>query len=186
MLRTRFRWSILLLALAVMGGSWIVLSQESTAAYGDVEGLIEAPAAGYLAPDFTLTTTLGQELTLSDLRGQPVVLNFWATWCPPCRAEMPEFQQASAKYNGQAVILGIDQGEPLSVVADFGNALGITYPLLLDLDNRVSRLYNVNALPKTLFLDANGVVRELYTGMVNRAVLEDRIERLLAEATAAR
>jgi thiol-disulfide isomerase/thioredoxin len=110
-----------------------------------------------------------------------VVLNFWATWCPPCRAEIPHFQESSVKYNGSAVILGVDQGEPLPIVSDFGSALGVTYPLLLDSDNAVNREYSVSALPTTVFIDGDGIVREVYSGIVNRAVLEDRIEKLLAE-----
>jgi thiol-disulfide isomerase/thioredoxin len=118
---------------------------------------------------------------LADYRGQPVVINFWASWCPPCRAEVPHFQDASLKYNGQAAILGIDQGEPLPIVADFASAFRLSYPLLLDQDNAVNRQYGVAALPTTVFVDANGVVSEVYTGIINGAVLEDRIERLLAE-----
>jgi thiol-disulfide isomerase/thioredoxin len=109
------------------------------------------------------------------------VLNFWASWCPPCRAEIPHFQESSVKFNGQAVILGVDQGEPLPIVADFGAALGVTYPLLVDQTNAVNQSYNVRALPTTIFIDANGIVREVFTGIVNGAVLNDRIGKLLAE-----
>ena len=132
-------------------------------------------------PRFQLPDTCGQEIASSHWKGKVLVLNFWATWCPPCRAEMPEFQSASVKYNGQATILGVDQGEPPSIVSDFGNALSITYPLLVDQENVASRDYNVTALPTTAFIDGQGVVREISTGMVSKAVLEDRIERLIAE-----
>ncbi|MDX1615001.1 MAG: TlpA disulfide reductase family protein [Candidatus Promineifilaceae bacterium] len=184
MLRSRYSWAVLLVGLALLGGAWIAVSQEPAATVMEADGLVEAPAAGYLAPAFTLTSTMGEQVALSDFRGQPVVLNFWATWCPPCRAEMPQFQQVSVRYRGQATILGIDQGEPQSLVTDFANSIGVTYPLLLDSDNAVSRQYDVNALPKTLFVDSDGVIREIYTGIINRAVLEDRIERLLAEDAA--
>jgi peroxiredoxin len=159
---------------------WIAYSQEETASQSGGEALTEAPIVGYLAPGFTLTSTLGEQVSLADYRGQPVVLNFWATWCPPCRAEMPEFQSASVKYNGQATILGVDQGEPASIVADFGSALGITYPLLVDQDNAVNREYDVAALPTTIFVDGQGIVREVVSGIVSKAVLEDRIERLIS------
>lgn len=142
--------------------------------------MTEAPIAGYIAPQFTLTSTVGEEIALADYLGQPVVLNFWATWCPPCRAEMPHFQAASVKYNGQAMILGVDQGEPASIVSDFGSALNISYPLLVDQDNSVNRSYGVSALPTTVLIDSKGVVAEVITGIVNQAVLEDRIERLIA------
>lgn len=181
MLKSRFAWTVLLVALALLGVAWIDYSQEPVQPAIDTTGLQAAPIAGYLAPEFTLNSTLGEEVALSDFRGRPVVLNFWASWCPPCRAEVPHFQNSSVKYGDQAVILGIDQGEPLGVVADFGAGLGVTYPLLLDGDNAVNREYRVTALPQTVFVDRDGIVREVFTGVVNQAVLEDRIERLLTE-----
>lgn len=179
--KSRYFWSILLVSLALLGIGWIAASKEPANPDIGPSDLVEAPIAGYLAPQFTLSSTLGEEITLADYRGRPVVLNFWATWCPPCRAEVPHFQDASVKYNGQAAILGIDQGEPLQVVADFASTFSLSYPLLLDQDNVVNRQYGVAALPTTIFVDADGLIREVYTGIVNRAVLEDRIERLLAE-----
>jgi len=182
MLKSRFAWAILLVGIALLGFGWIAMSQESAVELAETEGLTEAPIAGYLAPQFTLNTTAGEEVNLIDYRGQPVVLNFWATWCPPCRAEVPHFQESSIKYNGQAVILGVDQGEPDSIVRDFGASFGLSYPLLLDQDSAVNRQYGVAALPTTIFVDSNGIVREVFTGIINRAVLEERIERLLAES----
>ena len=181
MQKSRLVWALTLVAVGLLGLGWISYSKESTILVSADSGLTEAAIAGYLAPQFTLKNTFGEEVSLADFRGQPVVLNFWASWCPPCRAEIPHFQDASTKYNGQAVILGVDQGEPLSVVGDFGAAFGVTYPLLLDSDNSVSRDYGVVALPKTVFIDSDGVIRELFTGIVNRAILQDRIEKLLSE-----
>ena len=181
MLKTRFSWTISLITVALLGGAWIIFSQVPAETLGTDAGLTEAPIAGYIAPAFTLNNTVGDAVTLSDYRGQPVVLNFWASWCPPCRAEIPHFQAASIKYNGQATILGVDQGEPQPVVADFGAALGVSYQLLLDDDNSVNREYGVSALPTTVFVGPDGIIREVYTGIVNGAVLQDRIERLLSE-----
>lgn len=181
MIKSRFSWTIILIAAALLGGAWIAVSQESPAELSGSSGLTEAPIAGYIAPDFTLETIQGEELSLSDLRGQPVVLNFWASWCPPCRVEVPHFQAASVKFNGQAAIVGIDQGEPLSVVADFGALMGVSYPLLLDQDSTVNRQYGVAALPTTVFVGSDGVVRDVYTGIINQAVLEERIERMFAD-----
>ncbi len=181
MLKSRLFWAIALVVVALFGLAWIAYSQEPVAQTAGASGLTEAAIAGYLAPQFSLNNTYGEEVTLADFRGQPVVLNFWATWCPPCRAEIPHLQDASTKYNGQASIVGVDQGEPLSVVADFAASFGMTYPLMLDTELVVSRQYGVVALPQTYFIDADGVIREVYTGIINRAVLEDRIEKLLAE-----
>jgi peroxiredoxin len=183
MLKSRFEWVILIIGIALLGGGWIAYSQEPAEVTFDAAGLTEAPVAGYLAPAFTLTSTQGEDISLADYQGKPVVLNFWATWCPPCRAEIPHFQDAAIKYNGLATIVGVDQGEPLSLVTDFAAQFAITYPLLLDPDNDVNRQYRVRALPTTVFIDANGVVREVFTGIINGAVLEDRIERLLQEST---
>ena len=181
MFRSKFGWSIILIVTALLGVAWISNSRVDTEHDNAQEGIAEAPIPGYAAPDFTLSTTLGKSVSLSDFRGKPVVLNFWATWCPPCRAEIPHFQDSSVKYGDSAIILGIDQGEPQQIVADFTSSFGVTYPVLLDTDSAVNREYSVRALPTTIFVDADGVVREVYSGIVNRAVLEDRIEKLLAE-----
>ena len=141
MVRSRFAWTLFSLALLLLGAGWIVANKEELERPLGSAGLTEAPIAGYLAPSFSL----------ADFRGQPVILNFWATWCPPCRAEVPHFQDASRRYNGQAAIIGIDQGEPLSVVADFGATFGLSYPLLLDPTNRVNRDYGIAALSTRRF-----------------------------------
>jgi peroxiredoxin len=182
MLKSRFEWIILLIVAALLGGAWIVMSQEPITAVTSTLTLTEAPIVGHPAPDFTLPTSLGEEVTLRDLAGQPVALNFWATWCAPCRVEMPAFQQASVQYNGRATILGVNQGEAAKNVADFATEYRITYPLLLDTDSQISQLYEVRGLPTTLFIDANGIVREVVIGAVTEAVLQDRLESLLAEA----
>lgn len=182
MLSSRFAWSVLFLGVALLGGAWIVISKSPPEANTGVTDLTQAPIAGYLAPQFSLQTTLGESITLAEYNGKPVVLNFWASWCPPCRAEIPHFQAVSKKYNGQAVILGIDQGEPASIVSDFANAMGVSYPLLLDTDSSANRLYGVTALPTTIFIDRDGVISEVYTGIANQAILEDRIEQLLSKS----
>ncbi|HRQ37681.1 MAG TPA: TlpA family protein disulfide reductase [Chloroflexota bacterium] len=182
MLKTRFEWVILIIIVALLGGAWIMMSQESVTAGSGAITLAEAPIVGHPAPNFMLQSSQGEEITLHDLAGQPVVLNFWATWCAPCRVEMPAFQQASVQYNGRAAIIGVNQGEAAKNVADFGAEYRITYPLLLDTDQQISRLYEVRGLPTTLFIDTNGIVREVIMGAITPAVLQDRVERLLAEA----
>lgn len=170
---------------ALLGMAWIVASREPVQDSGPVT-LIEAPIVGYLAPDFTLQTPLGETFTLRDVTarngGQPVVLNFWASWCGPCRVEMPDLQRAAMKYNGRSAIIGVNQGEDPATITDFGSEFSITYPLLVDQDSAVNRSYNVTGLPTTIFIDDGGVVREVHVGILNQAVLEDRIEALLAQS----
>lgn len=187
MLKTRFEWTILLLLAALLGTAWTVVSREPVSQSSGPITLTEAPIVGHLAPDFTLQTAVGQTITLSDIvdttgsTGQPLVLNFWASWCGPCRVEMPSLQQASVKYNGRVAFVGINQGEDWPTITDFGNEYKVTYPLLIDPDNRVNRRYEVNSLPTTVIIDQQGVVREVIIGILSEAVLQSRVESLLAE-----
>lgn len=176
---SRFTWALLLLGSLLLGTAWILESRVEQTAH-DVDNTSAAPAVGYTAPNFTLETLDGDSFTLSEMRGQPVVLNFWATWCPPCRAEIPYFQAASRKYNGQVAIVGIDDGEPADTVAPFVAELGMSYPVALDLHSEISKQYRVNSLPSTFFVDRNGTIRHIQIGIISQAVLEDQIARLLA------
>jgi thiol-disulfide isomerase/thioredoxin len=173
---------------ALLGVAWIFMSREPVSQQTGIT-LIEAPIVGHLAPDFTLANTTGQAFALSDYvsqssrPGRPVVLNFWATWCAPCRLEMPSLQNISVKYNGRIAILGINQAESAPMITDFAAGMGLTYPLLVDQDNQVNQLYDVVSLPTTLFIDGRGIVREVVIGIMSQAVIEDRVERLLAEGS---
>jgi peroxiredoxin len=93
--------------------------------------------------------------------------------------ETPQLQSASLKYRNQIAILGVNQGEDARTVTEFGLSFGLTYPLLVDQDNAVNELYGVANLPTTIFIDRSGVVREVFVGILNRAVLEQRFSRLL-------
>lgn len=175
---SRFTWMLLMLGALLLGSAWILYAREEPGTTS-VAGLTEAPAVGYLAPDFSLPSLTGDSFSLSASRGQPVVLNFWATWCPPCRVEIPHFQEASTTYNGQVLIVGVDDGEPRERVAPFAQEMGITYPVPLDGDSEVSRRYRVNSLPTTFFIDADGVIQHIQIGLVNEAMLQEQIERLI-------
>jgi len=178
MLKSRFEWTIWIVVAALLGAAWIFVSKEEVKE-PSILTLTEAPIVGHLAPDFTLQTPIGETVTLSEFRGQPVVLNFWASWCGPCRVEMPFFERTQMKYNGQAAVIGVNQGETADIVQDFGIRQNISYPLLVDDDNTVNLDYNVHSLPTTIFIDPDGVVQEVIVGIVNQAVLEDRIEGMM-------
>lgn len=176
-IRASIGWYVLIVVTAVLGGWWIFLSREPVGATSFT--MTEAPFVGHLAPDFTLTSLDGETVTLSDYIGRPVVLNYWATWCPPCRIEMPHLQQASEQYGGRVTFLGINQAEGEQLIRDFRDEYDLTYPLLLDPNLTAHNLYSAINLPTTVFIDADGVVREVIVGAVNTAVLQDRLERLL-------
>ncbi|NOZ70922.1 MAG: TlpA family protein disulfide reductase, partial [Chloroflexi bacterium] len=121
----------------------------------------------------------GTDLQLSDLRGQAIVLNFWASWCGPCRAEMPELEQAFQEYRDNGlVVLGVNQGESATVVRDFLQQLDLTFPVVLDQRLQVSQLYHINSLPTTFFIDRNGMIRDQVVGQMNAALLKERLRSI--------
>ena len=160
-----------LLLLLVIGPAWIWINRLPPGSADLAASLPPAPALGHPAPDFTLRTTTGKSLTLSELRGSPVVLNFWATWCPPCRTELPELQAASQEYAGQIAIVGVDQAEPSEVVQSFAQEMGLTFSIPLDTQAQVSRDYGVRSLPTTFFIDRQGIIRQIQAGPVTGATL---------------
>jgi peroxiredoxin len=124
-----------------------------------------ATAVGTSAPDFTLKTLAGGNMRLQEQRGQVVLVNFWATWCGPCRKEMPHLNRIADKYKSSGlVLLGVnvddDVGNALAVAAK----LGVKFPVLLDTDKKVSRLYDLNSMPSTMVIDRSGKVRFVHRG----------------------
>ena len=183
MTRDRLEWLTLIVLVALLGGGWIVLSRETEADSLPIP-LTTAPYVGALAPDFTAQTHDGATITLSDFMANgptPVVLNFWATWCPPCRVEMPHFEAAAQLYGDDVALLGVNQAESAATIAAYARDHGLTYPLLVDEEMTINHLYGILNLPTTVFIDANGIVREVLVGTMSRAVLEERIEKLVGQ-----
>ena len=177
----RATWYGLMASTLILGVFWILMSRVPGPA--DPTAAPPAPRTGFRAPDFTLTTLAGETVTLSDLRGRPVLINFWATWCPPCRAEMPAIQAAYERYAPQGlVVLGVDMAESPNVVAAFVERFGIRFPIPLDRDGRVATQYRVRAIPTSFFVDREGVVRSVFTGPMNTPLIEDRLSQILGEA----
>jgi cytochrome c biogenesis protein CcmG, thiol:disulfide interchange protein DsbE len=175
-------WLGLIAIVLVLGGGWILSSRVLLDAGPLAGGLEPAPAVGHPAPDFTLRTVDGQELSLSDFRGRPVVVNFWATWCPPCRAEMPDFQAAFIEYQNEGlVIIGVNstaQDDP-DLVPGFVAEFGLTFPIVLDETGEVTSAYKILGLPTSIFVDKNGVVQEVFTGPTNKAYIAAKLPDLL-------
>ncbi len=115
---------------------------------------------GNLAPEFQLPDTEGQTVTLSDLRGNPVILNFWATWCGPCKHEMPFLQQKYEDWQSEGIILlTINLRETHSEATQYMESNGFSFPVLLDSDGEVSSLYQIIGIPTTFFLDKDGIIQ---------------------------
>ena len=126
---------------------------------------------GNLAPDFSVSTLEGRTIKLSELRGKPVFLNFWATWCPPCNQEMPDIEKIS-KDGFPVQIIGINEKESPMVVGSFLSQKGYTFPVAFDLKGDVAGLYMVTGIPTSYAIDANGIIRYIQTGPLTYAQLQ--------------
>jgi peroxiredoxin len=172
---------ILSVIILLAGLAWIFVSADwvgkSTA------GAIPAPRQGFLAPDFSLLTTDGETFTLSELRGQAVLVNLWATWCPPCRAEMPAMQKLHAEYKDQGfTILAVNMTyqDDFLAIAPFVEEYQLSFPILLDEMGEVGRKYELRSLPSSFFIDREGFIQEVVIGgPMSEALLRTRIESIL-------
>lgn len=171
-----------LLAALIFGAAllWIFLSRVPTA--GNASLAIPAPQKGFPAPDFSLETIDGETITLSALRGKVLVLNFWASWCPPCRAEMPTLQAVSEQYGSEMIVLGINASpqDQLANAYQLITEMKLTFPILLDSEGKALSAYRVFSLPTTFFIDQEGIIREVVIGgPLSEAGLHARLDALL-------
>jgi peroxiredoxin len=132
------------------------------------------------APDFTLHAMTGQNLRLKEQRGRVVMVNFWATWCAPCRQEMPQLNRLYEKYKSSGfVLLGVNVDDDTSKAAEVATKLGVTFPVLLDTDKSVSKLYDLSTMPSTVIIDRDGKVRYVHRGYLSG--YEDNYEKQIRE-----
>jgi cytochrome c biogenesis protein CcmG/thiol:disulfide interchange protein DsbE len=168
------RWAMgITLVLSSLLMLWLLLLPREDAAASLVPG--------QAAPDFDLPSLSGGRVRLADLKGKPVVLNFWASWCTPCRREMPDFQEVLNKYKDQGLqVYGVNVGESEVAVASFIRTIGVDFPVLLDLEEKAQTAYKILPLPTTFFIDRSGVIRAVYPYQMSRAQMEAEVIRLLA------
>ncbi len=134
------------------------------------------------APDFTLVQLTGASLTLSDFRGKPTLINFWATWCPPCRRELPALQAAYTTYRDEIGFIAVNVKEDSSTVSALVETLGLDFPIVLDPDGQVSHIsYEVRGIPTTIFVDVYGVVAARHVGPLDEATIGNYLTPLLQE-----
>ncbi|WP_026907288.1 peroxiredoxin family protein [Paucisalibacillus globulus] len=134
---------------------------------------------GNIAPDFQLQTLEGDNVKLSDFRGERVMLNFWATWCPPCRAEMPDMKQFH--QDKDVVILAVnltDAEKDLQQVEDFVNEYELTFPILLDENIEVAELYMIQPIPTSFMIDSNGLIHYKAFGAMNYELMVQELEKM--------
>jgi peroxiredoxin len=173
----RITYSIFL----ILGLAWIFASADKTGA--STSGHIPAPQQGFLAPDFELKTLEGEIVKLADLRGQAVLVNLWATWCPPCRAEMPAIEKVYNDYKDEGfIVLAVNMTyqDTFTNIAPFVDEYGLTFPILLDDTSKVGTAYQLRSLPSSFFIDREGIIREVVIGgPMAEALLRTRVEEIL-------
>jgi thiol-disulfide isomerase/thioredoxin len=179
----RRRWGTFAALTLAAGLLWTVVSTVPLEA--STGGPTTAPQEGFTAPDFRLTLLAGGELALSDLRGKVVIVNLWASWCPPCRAEMPALQEVYEAYRDRGLeILAVNTTyqDSQSAAARFVQEYGLTFPVPLDQTGEVSRSYRLRALPTSFFIDRDGVIRSVVIGgPMSKTTIQTTVERLLGE-----
>ena len=132
------------------------------------------------APDFTLKSLQGPNMRLAEQRGRVVLVNFWATWCGPCKQEMPHLNGLYDKYRSSGfVLMGVNVDEDPKTAAGTASRFGLRFPVLFDADKAVSKLYDLQSMPATVLIDRDGKVRFLHRGY--RDGLEDAYERQIRE-----
>jgi len=162
---TRCRRRAALAGLLLLGSTWTAAAPL-------------APQA--LAPDFTLRTLDGKNLRLGEQRGRVVLVNFWATWCGPCRQEMPHLNKLYDKYRSSGfMLLGVNVDEDTRNAVAVADKLGVRFPVLPDADKRVSQKYDLRAMPSTVLIDRDGRVRHVHRGY--QSGYEDTYDKQIRE-----
>ncbi|MCL4302068.1 MAG: TlpA family protein disulfide reductase [Anaerolineae bacterium] len=176
-------WSIIVGVFLMASGIWLLssgtpLDELWGALKGETNPASSVPLVGQSAPDFELKNLAGETIRLSDFKGKPLLLNFWATWCGPCRAEFPDLQSVAVEH--KLVIIGINMttNDTPSQVPAFVAEFGVTFPIVLDETSEVSRAYQVTGLPTSIFIDRDGIVREVRLGAINKAYIEAMLSKL--------
>ncbi len=160
-----------------------LFAQVSTAAPAPVETPdTGGPNVGVRAANFSTVGIDKQTVQLDQFRGKPVVLNFWATWCGPCSAEMPNIEKVYQQHQNDIVILAVNQGESAEQVSGYADIYKLRFPLLLDEHMQTGDLYRVRALPTTVFIDAKGVIQTVHIGgPMSVDYIEAQIKKLLGQ-----
>lgn len=165
---------------------WAVYSEvmnqndsQTTAQQKEFGDAVIGTNVGDLAPNFTLQDLEGNAVSLSDYKGDVIILNFWATWCPPCKAEMPHMRKIYDDYKeDHVVVLAVNLTHTEKSerdVTDFADEYRLTFPVVKDLDGDVTKLYKVLAYPTTYIVDRNGIIQQYYMGAIHYDMMKKAI-----------
>ncbi len=167
----------LVLGLAVLGAimaGLVLLDRDAEGEYGPLDSL--SPEVGEPAPQFALRDPDGKLVQLSDFAGQPVWINFWATWCGPCRRELPDIQHLAAEFEEDGlVVLTLNQGESAGTATDFWEELGLDLAILLDSSEDVAGQYRLIGLPNNFFIDEDGILQGFQHGFLTEGQMREKL-----------
>lgn len=189
-IQKNFHLIVIAVVSLIVGGVYLMKSNDSGPASASAAILppesaaVETSGDKIIAPDFTLTSTDGKEIKLSDFRGKVVVVDFWATWCPPCKAEIPDFIKLYSRYRSdgfQMLGVSLDEGG-LKDVVPFMKDYGMNYPVVLGTEEVVSAYGGIRGIPTTFVIDKNGYVRGSFEGFRQASVFENLVKQFLSEA----
>ncbi|MDR7314029.1 MULTISPECIES: thiol-disulfide oxidoreductase ResA [Brevibacillus] len=139
-----------------------------------------AVKVGKAAPNFSLQQLNGPDMALGDLKGKGVVLNFWGTWCEPCKKELPALQQQYDQFKDKGlVVVGVNIGESTVAVEPFVKQFGVNFPILLDSQSQITKLYRIGPIPTTFFISPDGDVEEIFIGQLNEAMIAQKVSKIL-------
>jgi thiol-disulfide isomerase/thioredoxin len=155
---------------------------DASLATAPLPGFGVGPDEGKLAPDFEFSSFDGQRLRLSEFRGRPVLLNFWASWCGPCRVELPDMQQLLHKYESQGlIILAVNKGEKFTTADRFLTRLDVKLTAFgYDPESDIAERYGVQGLPHSFFIDSRGVIVRIVTGQLTKTLMESGTQETLS------
>ena len=138
------------------------------------------PTVGHPAPNFVMQYEDGSSAALRDLSGRPILINFWATWCPPCRREMPDLIEAYETHKDEGlIVIEVNSAETAAQVADFVEQFNVTAPVILDARNEVMTIYRTNSLPASFFIDRAGVIQAHWPGFMDKDTLDELLGKIL-------
>ena len=171
------------IAVLLSSAIWIIITMIF---FGDPNSEMDnVPKEGFTAPNFVLRSSSDEVYSLSDFRGKAVVVNFWASWCPPCKEEIPAMQNVFNQYQDDGFVLlavNATNQDSISNSEAFVKSNGITFPILYDKDGSVGNLYQVQAMPTTFIIDKSGIIKEIIIGgPMPEALLQIRVEKILSQ-----
>ena len=190
MTKKMFGLSIVAILIAIMIAGFVKKNVDTEESFDSEQrgvDLVDVSAEegltkGDVAPDFTLTTLDGKEIKLSDLKGKKVVLNFWATWCPPCKAEMPHMQNFyedfSQEENVEILAINLTNGDKVESVQEFVQDYGLTFPIPMDEEGKVNEIYQAITIPTSYMIDTKGRIQNKVVGPMDENMIKDFVSNL--------